>query len=54
MEQVADIETPVLQLKSPKIVGNLITFPPGLAVIQDLFLLQNKAISFVPGNDWTA
>ena len=54
MEQVADIEAPVVQHKSPKHRQKLDNVPQGLAVIQHLFLLQNKAISFVPGNDWTA
>ena len=53
MEQVADIEAPVLPCKSPKNWQKLYNFPPGLAVIQDLFL-ENEAISFVPGIDWTA
>ena len=54
MEQVADIEAPVLPHKSQKNWQKLDNVPPGLAVIQHLFLLQNEAISFVPGNDWTA
>ena len=54
MEQVADIEAPVLQHKSPKNRQKLDNVPPGLTVIEHLFLLRNEAISFVPGHDWTA
>ena len=54
MKQVADIEGPVLHHKSPKTRQKLDNVPPGLAVIEHLFLLQNEAISFIPGNDWTA
>ena len=54
MEQVADVEASVLPHKSPKNRQKLDNVSPALTVIQHLFLRQNEAISFVPGNDWTA